>query len=124
MKRIVVVCIALAVLSVSAALAKRPVPDEIIPIKSGDIEYRTPHGQMGCVEAWDTKRSELIWRRQVYVVKYTIGLERDVQDVFITVIELKDEILVVKNERKSEYEVDIESLQVKMLKGSLVENLK
>ena len=122
MKRIIVVFIVLAVLSVSVALTKRSVPDEVASIKSGDIEYRAPHSQMGCVEAWDTKRNELIWRRQIYVVRYTIGLERDVQDVFIKTIELKDKTLIVNNERKSEYELDLESLQVKVLKGSLVEN--
>ena len=44
---------------------------------------------MGCVEAWDKKSNEMIWRRQIYVVKYTVGLERDVQDVFITTLKLK-----------------------------------
>jgi hypothetical protein len=122
MKRIIGFCIALAVLSVSTAPAKRSAPDEVTPIKSGDIEYRAPHGQMGCVEAWNVKQNDLIWRRQIYVVKYAIGLERDVQDVFITTIELKDKTLIVKNERKSEYELNLESFQVKVLKGSLVEH--
>jgi hypothetical protein len=124
MKRIVILLAALAVLAASATLAKRSAPAEVTPITSGQIEYRVPHSQMGCVEAWDTKRNELIWRRQIYVVKYTIGLERDVQDVFIKIIELKDNTLIVKNERESEYELALESLQIEVLKGSLVENSK
>lgn len=122
MKIIAAICIILGVLCAAISLAKRSAPDEVAPIESGNIEYRAPHGQMGCVEAWDIKRNELIWRRQIHVVKYTVGVERDVQDVFITTIALRDGILVVKNERGSEYELDVESLQVKVLKGSLVEN--
>jgi hypothetical protein len=94
------------------------------PVQSGEIEFRAPHSQAGYIEAWDVKRDELIWRRQIYVVKYTVGLERDVQDVFIKSIELKDHTLFVKNERKSEYQLDLDSLDVKVVKGALVENRK
>ena len=76
---------------------------------------------MGCVEAWDTESNEMVWRRQIYVVKYTVGLERDVQEVFITTLRFKDKTLVVINERESEYELDLDTLQVKVLKGALVE---
>ena len=76
---------------------------------------------MGCVEAWDTESNKMIWRRQIYVVKYSVELERDVQDVFITTIGLKNKTLVVSNERKSKYELDLDTLQVKVLKGALIE---
>ena len=79
---------------------------------------------MGCIEAWDTKSNEMIWRRQIYVVKYTVGLERDVQDVFITTLKLKGNTFIVANERKSEYELDLDTLHVKVLKGELVETHK
>ena len=124
LKRIIILSVVAAVLSVSIAYAKRAAPKDATPVVIGSIEYRAPHSQMGCVEAWDTKRNQLIWRRQIYVVKYTLGLERDVQDVFIKTIKLKDKNLVVENERKSEYELDLDSLDVKVLKGSLVENRK
>lgn len=74
---------------------------------------------MGCVEAWQGK--QLIWRRQIYVVKYDLDLEGDVQDVFITTMERKGKTLIVKNERDSEYHLDLESLEVKVTKGSLIE---
>jgi hypothetical protein len=123
--RIIAVLIAtLAVLSASVAFAKRSAPGVIKPIRAGEIEFRVPHSQAGFIEAWDVKRDELVWRRQIYVVKYTIGLERDVQEVFIQSVELKDNTLLVKNERKSEYELDVDSLEVKVIKGALVENRK
>jgi hypothetical protein len=122
--KIAILMIALSLLSSSVALAKRAPPDDVAPVRSGDIEFRVPHSQMGCVEAWDVKRDELIWRRQIYVVKYTVGLERDVQDVFIQSVEIKGNTLLIKNERKSAYQLDLDSLDVKVLKGALVENQK
>ena len=108
-------------LPLATAHAKRAAPAKVTPVAVGKIEYRAPTNQMGCVEAWDTASKEMIWRRQVYVVKYQVDLERDVQDVFITVLAVKDKSLIVSNERKSEYELDLDTLQVKVLKGALVE---
>lgn len=124
MKHCMVLLTVFAVLSVSTVHAKRAVPIKVQPVIAGQIEYRAPASQMGCVEAWDTKSNELIWRRQLYVVKYNVSLERDVQDVFITTLKLKDNTVVVKNERSSEYELDLDTLQIKVLKGALVETFK
>ena len=121
MKRLIIFLAALSVLSAPSVYGKRGAAVKVPRVTVGKIEYRAPTSQMGCVEAWDTESDEMIWRRQIYVVKYTVGLERDVQDVFITAIGLKDENLVVSNERKSEYELDLDTLQVKVLKGALVE---
>ena len=120
MKKVLVLSIVLAVLSTSIVYARRDAPKDVPSITHGKIEYRAPHGQMGCVEAWQGKT--LIWRRQIYVVKYTVNLERDVQDVFIKTLALKGTTLTVTNERASEYELDLESLEVKVVKGSLVES--
>ncbi|MDA7936797.1 hypothetical protein N9B79_00320 [bacterium] len=121
MQRFVIILAVLAVLSVSTVHAKRGAPAKVPPVTVGEIEYRAPTSQMGCVEAWDTGSDEMIWRRQIYVVKYTVGLERDIQDVFITALALNDKTLVLSNERKSEYELDLDTLEVKLLKGALVE---
>lgn len=124
MKTIAILLLALFLVTASDAFAKRSAPKIVAPVGSGDTEFRAPHSQMGCVEAWDVKRDELIWRRQIYVVKYTVGLERDVQDAFIESVELKGKTLIVKNERKSEYQLDLDSLAVIVVKGSLVESVK
>jgi hypothetical protein len=47
-------------------------------------------------------------------------LEPDVQDCFITSMKLKDNRLTIKNELKFEYELDLLTLEVKVIKGSLV----
>ena len=119
-----IAAVGLAGLLVTTAFAKRGEPLVVAPIRSGDIEYRAPTNQMGSVEAWDTKRNLLIWRRQIYVVKYDTQLETDVQDVFINAIKLTPKTLKIVNERKSEYDLDLGTLQVVVVKGSLVETLK
>lgn len=121
MKPIAVLLALLAMFCVSTAFAKRGAPANVAPVASGDLEYRAPHGQMGCVEAWDTKHNKLIWRRQIYVIKLQPDLERDVQDVYITSLKLEGKSLLVKNERSSEYKLDLETLQVTVVKGMLVE---
>ena len=77
--------------------------------------------QMGCIEARNIQSGKLIWRCQVYIVKYDSDLEGDVQDVFIKNIKVKGNSLIVTNERKSEYQLNLNSLEVKVLKGSRVE---
>ena len=112
-------------LVLSESVAKRAVPSIVIPVQVGSIEYSAPHGklqnQMGCIEARNVGSGELLWRRQVYVVKYDPDLEGDVQDVYIKNIKIKGDSLMITNERKSEYQLNLNTLQVKVLKGSLVE---
>ena len=121
MKPVFVFTAILAACFVSTCYAKRGVPAKVPVVKVGKTEYRSPSSQMGCVEAWDTGTKSLIWRRQIYVVKYQPALERDVQDVFIKTVKIKDSTLFVINENESEYELDLDTLKVKVLKGSLVE---
>ncbi len=107
-----------------AAFAKRSPPVKVDPVRQGAVEYRVPHDQMGCVEAWDVSTDRLIWRKQVYVVRYDVVLEKDVQDVFITLVTPTKGTLVIKNENHSEYVLDLDTLQVTVTKGKLVEHVK
>lgn len=108
----------------SVVYAKRGAPAKVPSLQTEAIEYRVSHQQMGCVQAWDTKHDQLLWQRQIYVVKYLPELERDVQDVFITSIQKEGNQLRILNERKSEYLLDLETLQVKVVKGTLIESTK
>ena len=99
-----------------------------MPVKVGNVEYSAPHGksqnQMGCIEARKVESGELLWIRQVYVVKYDPELEGDVQDVYIKNLKVKGNSLIITNERKSEYQLNLKTLHIKVLKGSLVEETK
>ncbi len=121
MKKIAAVMIVLSLLSTPMVFAKRATPAQVAAVRMGEMELRAPTSQLGCVEAWDTKHNELLWRRQIYVVRYTAGLERDVQDVFIRSMEMKDNVLIVTNENQSEYVLNLETLEVRVNKGALIE---
>ena len=122
MKRVIIASIVLAVFGVSVAHGKRLAPESVPSVTKGNIEYRAPRSQMGCIEAWQNK--QLLWRRQIYVVKYDLDLEGDVQDVFIKTMKLEKNILTITNENDSEYTLDLKTLEVKIVKGSLVEETK
>lgn len=124
MKPISLLALALLVVLPTFAWAKRSPPEKVAPVKAAGVEYRVNHDQMGCVEAWDTASQQLVWRKQIYVVRYDVDLERDVQDVFITSVSVKGEKLLIKNERGSEYELDLAKLQVAVVKGKLIESVK
>jgi hypothetical protein len=111
------------------AEAKRGVPAEVLPVTVGNIEYSAPHRnkthkQMGFIEARELKSGKLIWSRQIYIVKYDPDLVGDVQDVFIKSITAQGNNLIITNERNSKYQLDLHSLEVIILKGSLVEETK
>ena len=111
------------------AEAKRGAPAGVLPVKVGNIEYSAPHRngthkQMGSIEARDPKSGKIIWSRQIYAVKYDLELEGDVQDIFIKSIAVQGNNLIITNERNSEYQLNLKTLHVKVLKGSLVEETK
>ena len=111
------------------AEAKRGAPAEVLPVTVGNIEYLAPHRngthkQMGFIEARDLKSGKLIWSRQIYAVKYDPDLEGDVQDVFIKSITVEGNNLIITNEKNSKYQLNLNSLEVKVLHGSLVEETK
>ena len=125
MKEFLIIGVIFLILCISESEAKRAVPSKVLPVKVGSIEYSAPHGklqnQMGCIEARKVGSGKLLWRRQVYVVKYDPDLEGDVQDIFIKSIAVQGNNLIITNERKSEYQLNLKTLHIKVLKGSLVE---
>ncbi len=121
MKRVIIASMVLATLAASVAYGKRVAPRDVPSVSAGNTKYRAPRNHMGCIEAWDKARGKMMWRRQIYVVRYDLNLERDVQDVFVKMMELKGNVLIIRNERESEYQLDLKSLEVKVVKGPLAE---
>ena len=104
------------------AHAKRVAPKAVPPVVRDGIEYSAPLDRMGFVVATWAKTKREIWSRQVYVIKheYKLGLEEDVQAVFITDLSVEGGKLKIRNERGGEFALDPESLNVKVLKGQAV----
>jgi len=120
MKKIVSGIIAMAILGILpvSSFAKRLHPPKVEPISKDGIIYNA-YGE-DSILATDKKTGEQIWKRQIYVVKHVPGLEPDVQACFITGIEMNGNKLIITNEEKYQYELNIDTLEVKVFKGSLV----
>lgn len=107
----------------SPVQAKRAGPKDVPPVTVGGVQYRVPHFGVfhgkpqngGHVQAWDLKSNQMLWDRVVYRIRYEPKLETDVQDVFITEIQVRGEHLFVKNERSEEFEMDLWSGRVRAL---------
>jgi hypothetical protein len=113
---------ALVLFPAISVLAKRMAPKPVAPVTRDGIEYSAPLARIGFVVATWAKTKREIWSRQVYVIKYEYkkGLEQDVQWCFITSLQLEDGKLKVVNEQGGEFELDPETLNIKVLKGQAV----
>jgi ankyrin repeat protein len=117
MKTFFSIIVAMLVLLAPAAFAKRGAPAEVKPVVHEGIEYRAPHStiaseKMGVVEAWDKATGKMLWEKKVYTVALDADLEEDVQHVFITKLEIDAGKLIVTNERKDRYSIDLKTQKV------------
>lgn len=92
--------------------AKRIAPPTVSPVSYQGIVYSAPVTSMGVVEAKNEKDQTILWSKSIYTVKYEEGLETDVQDVFITKLAVKNNMLLVTNEKNKQFEVDLKTGQV------------
>ena len=98
---------------------RRGVAVEPVTAKSG-IRYEVYGGypefdrQRGVVAAFAADSEERLWAQLVYTTSVDPKWEKDVQDVFITELRLEDDEtkLVVVNERKQTFVIDLETRQV------------
>jgi hypothetical protein len=93
--------------------ASRDPPKKVEDIVHKGIKYFAPWGKMGYIEARDVNTNELLWDLKVYDVEYLPALERDVQEVYIISLEIKNEALEIINERNKKYFVDLETKKIK-----------
>ncbi len=85
--------------------AKRMAPNPVEPIYFEGIRYEV--SDMGVVLAWDEKNNQELWKNTIYNVSYNSTIEKDVQDVWITKLEVVNGFLLVTNERDAIYKVDL-----------------
>src|SRR5687767_9073211 len=116
--------------STPGQMAKRAAPEQVPSVEHNGIRYtadgvvvsqKTVGGwrvvtrrtiATGFIEAIDTKTNKRLWKLRVYKTRYDPRLEKDVQDVFITSLEISGNALLVVNERDERYEVDLKSRKV------------
>jgi len=102
-------------------LAKRGAPAPVPAVRRAGVEYSVPHDPLaGMVQATDLRTGTVLWNRQVYTVRFDPSLETDVQDCYITALELESSHLRVTNERGCVYLLALDSLLVRAVRGDLV----
>src|SRR5262245_29764813 len=101
--------------------AKRAAPKDVKPIVHEGVRYVASHRMSiggttstgsGYVEAWDVKKKKKLWEAKLYETATDPEKEQDVQHVFITTMRVEGTKLVVMNERKQTFEVDLASHEV------------
>ena len=108
---LLLICVTLFSGSIPAS-AKRGAPAVVAPVLARGLEFSAPHDAMGFVVATGISSGKELWRVQVYKIPMIAELERDVQDVFITSLALKDGSLLITNERGEKYALDLQTRKV------------
>ena len=121
---VLIVCLTIVV--TDNAFAKRPAPTPVTPIAHRGMIYSAPsfiqdHSGKplpggGYIEAHDAKTRKLLWRLRIYKTQYDPRLETDVQDVFITRLSLKDDTLIVADEKNRRFRLDLGTRRVTRIK--------
>lgn len=119
-KSVIYTSILMAACLTTTVLAKRMAPKPVPSVTLNGIEFSAPRDQMGTVVAKNAKTGREFWSKQIYVVKYNLELERDVQWCFITSLKLDGKKLLITNENGSTFELAVDSLELKTIKGSAV----
>ena len=101
------------------SFAKRAAPSSVAAVRIGDLEFRATNSVEcpGCVEVWNVKNHSRIDTIVVYKNRYQFWLERDVQWVFITKLEVHESEMLVVNERGDSYKVDLRTKRVTKIKS-------
>lgn len=109
--RAIVYCI--VVLTSRDLSAKRLAPKPVKPVTVAGVTYIAPGWPIGTVIAKDASSDRELWRKRIYTLRYDRHLEQDVQDVFITSLEVRDgNTLIITNERGERYILDLSTRKV------------
>ena len=113
-RRVAPMCLAVALLLPSLALAKRLAPAEIEPVIHQGVRYIAPNddGRRAYIEAWDVQTNKRLWDLTIFTNRIDPTLEEDVQWVFIKELNIRDGALLVTSERDKIYRVDLKTKAV------------
>jgi len=102
----------------AAVLAKRVPAPVVESITHEGVRYTVPNdkGTKGYVVARDAATGKQLWTKTVFRKSICPFLEHDVQWVFIKQMRLEGGRLVIVNERREAYSLDLKTRRVKKLK--------
>ena len=101
----------LAVFLPGAICAKRIVPAAVEPVTHEGVRYVAPNddGRHGYIEAWDVRTNKKLWALTVFTNRIDPKREEDVQWFFISALALRGDTLVVRSERGTTYQIDLQT---------------
>ena len=94
--------------------SKRIPPKHVEPVIIGDIMYSK---HLNEIIATNTITNTIIWQKIIYHIEYDKQLERDVQDVHIDELLLINNALLIRNEMKEYYLLNISTKNIKPYLG-------
>ncbi len=100
------------------ALAKRTPAPVVEPVVYQGVRYVVPNdkGTVGYLEAWDTATGKKLWKKKIFRKCVIPLLELDVQWVFIKRMWRDNDHLMLVDERKRAYALDLKTRKVRRLK--------
>jgi hypothetical protein len=108
-----------------SSVAKRAEPIHLAPLLAGDYLYTVPHWSWengtdqngGYIQVSTAKTGVPAWGIQVYKTEYDSGLEADIQDVFITKIQINicNTVLTVTDELGRVFAIDLHTKKITQL---------
>jgi|SRR5664279_2923109 len=93
--------------------AKRKAPKEVPDIRYDSLVLQ--RSEMEYVQALDSATKIILWKKKIYNVIYIPGMETDVQDVFIDSMYVHEKQLIIRNERRKWFSLDLQTLKVNKL---------
>jgi hypothetical protein len=113
-----VLCLVLTATIASEARAKRASPKPVPPVVHDGVKYVAPNanGREGKIEARSESTGKKLWDVVIYTIKIDPNLEQDVQWVFITKLAIRDNTIIVTNEKNEQFTLDLKTKKVEKLK--------
>jgi hypothetical protein len=94
--------------------AKRAAPKEVLDIRYENLVLQ--RSGMEYIQALDSATKMVVWKKNIYSITYIPKLETDVQDVFIDSMYLSGPHLIIRNEQKQWFSLDLQTLETKKIK--------
>ncbi len=109
-KKIILIVNLLFVITICfSQMQKRGAPKPVTSIIVNSIEYSA---HMGYIVAKNINSDSTLWKKRIYEIHYIKNLETDVQWTWIDSIKLKNENLLIRNEKGKYYSLNLKSLIV------------
>jgi hypothetical protein len=93
----------------ASLFARRTATPVVMPLEYNGIKYVANEPLIGYVSAIDIKMDTVLWITQVYRIIYDHSLGADVQDIFINSMKREKNVLILTNENRQTYRINMKS---------------